>query len=61
MGELVDRALHSGVDRVAGLPLERLLLGADAELQAARDEVEMPSGDPQASRHPAKLNDLFNK
>jgi hypothetical protein len=35
VGKLVDRALHSGADRVAGLPLERLLLGADAELQVA--------------------------
>ena len=33
VGELVDRALHSGADRVAGLPLGRLLLGTDAELQ----------------------------
>ncbi len=33
VGELVDRALHSGADRIAGLPLGRLLLGADAELQ----------------------------
>src|SRR4051812_2224685 len=35
VGELVDRALHSGAHRVAGLPLGRLLLGADAELQVA--------------------------
>lgn len=35
VGEFVDRALHSGADRVAGLPLGRLLLGADAELQVA--------------------------
>jgi hypothetical protein len=33
--ELVDRAFHSGAHRVAGLPLGRLLLGADAELQVA--------------------------
>lgn len=35
VGELVDRALHSGANRVAGLPFGRLLLGADAELQVA--------------------------
>jgi hypothetical protein len=35
VGEFVNRALYSGADRVAGLPLGRLLLGADAELQVA--------------------------
>ncbi|GGM80733.1 hypothetical protein GCM10012275_59260 [Longimycelium tulufanense] len=35
MGELVDGALHSGAHRVAGLPVRRLLLGADADLQVA--------------------------
>ncbi|WP_328744585.1 hypothetical protein OHT57_04400 [Streptomyces sp. NBC_00285] len=35
MGELVDGALDSGADRVAGLPVGGLLLGADAELQVA--------------------------
>lgn len=35
VGELVDGALCSGADRAAGLPLGRLLLGADAELQVA--------------------------
>lgn len=35
VGELVDRALHSGADRVARLPVGSLLLGADAELQVA--------------------------
>lgn len=35
VGELVDRCLHFGADRVAGLPLGCLLLGADAELQVA--------------------------
>lgn len=35
VGELVDRALHSGADRVAVLPFGRLLLCSDAELQLA--------------------------
>ncbi len=35
MGELVGGALDSGADRVAGLPLGRLLFGADAQLQVA--------------------------
>lgn len=35
VGELVDGALHSGADRVAGLPFGCLLLGADADLQVA--------------------------
>lgn len=35
VGEFVDGSLHSGADRVAGLPLGCLLLGADAELQVA--------------------------
>ncbi|GAA4003266.1 hypothetical protein GCM10022232_47900 [Streptomyces plumbiresistens] len=35
MGELVDGALDSGADRVAGLPVGCLLFGADAELQVA--------------------------
>jgi hypothetical protein len=33
VGELVDGALHAGADRVAGLPLGCLLLGADADSQ----------------------------
>lgn len=36
VGELVDRALHSGADHVSGLPLGRLLFGADAELQVTQ-------------------------
>lgn len=32
-GELVDRAFRSGANCVPGLPLGRLLFGADAELQ----------------------------
>jgi hypothetical protein len=35
VGEFVDGALDSGADRVAGLPVGCLLLGADAELQGA--------------------------
>jgi hypothetical protein len=35
VGELVDGALHSGADRVTGLPAGRLLLGAGADLQVA--------------------------
>lgn len=35
VGELVDRALHSVADRVAGFPLECLLFGADSKLQVA--------------------------
>lgn len=35
VGELIIRALHSGADRVAGLRLGCLLLGADAKLQVA--------------------------
>lgn len=35
VAELVDCSLDSGADRVAGLPLRCLLLGADAELQVA--------------------------
>lgn len=35
VGELVDRALHSGADRIASLPLGRLLLGTDTKLQVA--------------------------
>jgi hypothetical protein len=35
VGKLIDRALHSGADRVAGFSLGGLLLGADAELQVA--------------------------
>ncbi|HEX6360879.1 hypothetical protein [Actinophytocola sp.] len=35
MGELVHGAFHAGSDRVSGLPVGRLLLGADAELQVA--------------------------
>lgn len=35
VGELVDGALHSRSDRIPGLPVGRLLLGADADLQIA--------------------------
>lgn len=35
MSELVDGALHSGANRVAGLPVGRVLFGADAGLQVA--------------------------
>ncbi|GAA1932699.1 hypothetical protein GCM10009753_77950 [Streptantibioticus ferralitis] len=35
MGELVDGALDSGADRIPGLPVGRLLLGADADLRVA--------------------------
>ena len=43
VGELVDRAFHFGGDRVAGLPLGRLLLGADVELQVAEFSWGKPS------------------
>ena len=35
VGKLVNGALDPGADRVAGLPVGGLLLGADAELQVA--------------------------
>jgi hypothetical protein len=35
MGELVDGALHSGADRVAGFPVGRVLFSANADLQVA--------------------------
>jgi len=40
--ELIGGALHSGTDRIPGLPVGRLLLGADAELQV----VEFSRGKP---------------
>ncbi|GAA1329316.1 hypothetical protein GCM10009647_068000 [Streptomyces sanglieri] len=45
VGELVDGALHSGAERVAGFPLGCLLLAADADLQVAefsRGEAHVP-------------------
>jgi len=36
VGELVHGALHSGTDRVPGLPIRRALLGADTELQVTQ-------------------------
>ncbi|MFF0066906.1 hypothetical protein ACFYRC_36435 [Streptomyces sp. NPDC005279] len=36
MSEFVDGAFHSGANRIAGLPVGCLLLGADAELQVAQ-------------------------
>ena len=45
VGELVDGALHSGTDRIPGLPVGRVLLGADAELQVAefsRGKADVP-------------------
>lgn len=35
LGELVDGALHSGADRVAGFPVRCLLLDAEADVQVA--------------------------
>ena len=35
VSELVDGAFHSGTDRIPGMPVGRVLLGADAELQFA--------------------------
>lgn len=35
VNELVDSALDSGADCIPGLPIGRLLLGADVDLQVA--------------------------
>ncbi len=51
VGELVDRALRSGADRVAGLPLGRLLLGTDVELQVAELAWGKESSLRRAGRH----------
>jgi len=43
VGELVDRSLHSGADRVAGLPVGSLLLGMDTELQSRSSRGGKPT------------------
>ena len=43
VGELVDGAFHPGADRVAGLPLGCLLIGADADLRIAEFSRAKPT------------------